>query len=87
MNFFAWLIFGIFVGFVAHILDSRSMWSGLFGALLFGVAGALTGGFLAMYIFEISFMKFNILGFMLAFGGALFSVLLQRTVLGRGERF
>lgn len=87
MNLFSWFIFGVFVGFVAHILDTRSAWGGLFGALLFGVAGALTGGFLAMYIFEISFMEFNLLGFILAFAGALFSVLLQKTVLGRGERF
>ncbi len=87
MNLFAWVIFGIFVGFVAHILDNRGAWGGISGAILFGIVGSLMGGLVATYIFETPFSNFDVVGFSIALAGALFFVLIQRTFFTRGEKF
>lgn len=51
MGLVGWILFGFIVGAIAHLIDPQPRRGGFLGAIVLGVLGALTGGFLATLIF------------------------------------
>ncbi len=80
MNVFAWIAFGAIAGLVAHYTDSLQAKGGLPAAILFGIIGALSGGFLANLLFGQILLPFDLSSFILAIGGALTLLFLHRTL-------
>lgn len=87
MSLFAWIIFGLTIGFIGHALDSRPAKGGIIGALVFGVAGAVFGGTLASVLFGTAPTSLNISTLLIAVSGALLLLMIQRTVFSKSERF
>lgn len=54
MNVALWIFFGILAGTVAYLSDTVATRGGFFGNITAGVLGALGGGILASYIFQIN---------------------------------
>lgn len=77
-NIALWLVFGFIVGITANIIDPRPAKGGWFGAMVFGILGALIGGFISTVFFNISITGLNLQSFAIALGGALLLVLMQR---------
>lgn len=82
MNILVWIIFGLIAGAAANILDPSPSKSGIVGAVVLGVAGALLGGFLANIIFGLSITGFNLTSFVIAILGSLLLLFLGRAVRG-----
>lgn len=80
MNIFAWIAFGAVAGLVAHYTDSLQAKGGLPAAILLGIVGSLSGGFLANLIFGKILLPFDLSSFILAIGGALTLLFLHRTL-------
>jgi len=70
MSLLAWLIFGLAVGIVANAIDPKPSYGGIIGAVVFGIAGALVGGFIASAFMGSGVGSFNILSVVVAFVGA-----------------
>lgn len=87
MALLAWVFLGIFLGTVGHLLDAREAKGGLIGAMLFGIAGSVTGGFLAAILFYPSKSGIDLLSMLVVFSGGIFLLLIQRTLFTLGERF
>lgn len=51
MGLVGWILFGFIAGAIAHLIDPQPRRGGFLGAIVLGVLGALTGGFLATLIF------------------------------------
>lgn len=83
MSFFSWIVFGLIVGFVAHLADSRDVPGGILSSLILGIVGAVVGGFLGNLIFGIGISGFNISSFLVAVAGALLVVTVQRSLMHR----
>lgn len=50
-NFLVWLLFGLVVGLIAHLLDPGDVRGGIFATLGFGILGSIAGGVLASLLF------------------------------------
>lgn len=82
MNILSWVLFGLLVGLVANILDPAESRGGLLSTIVFGIAGALVGGFLASILFGISVTGFDFTSFAVAVLGSLIVLYLGRAVRG-----
>jgi uncharacterized membrane protein YeaQ/YmgE (transglycosylase-associated protein family) len=80
LNLLTWMIFGLMVGIVAHLIDPGEVKGGIVGTAITGIFGSLVGGVLANLIFGMNVTGFNLYSFLIALGGALFLALLQRMV-------
>jgi uncharacterized membrane protein YeaQ/YmgE (transglycosylase-associated protein family) len=80
MNLLSWLIFGLIVGIVAHMVDPAPDGGGIVGTLILGVLGALVGGFLANLVFGVGISGFNFTSFIVAVLGSLLLLFIQRAV-------
>lgn len=76
----AWVLFGILAGAVAHWTDERPAKGGFWGAITFGIAGALIGGIAANYIFGGKLLSFDLLALIIVICGTLSVLLIHRTV-------
>lgn len=79
MSLLAWLIFGLLVGIVANAIDPKPSYGGIIGAVVFGTAGALVGGFIASFYMGSGIGGFNILSVVIAFIGALGLLMIIKT--------
>jgi uncharacterized membrane protein YeaQ/YmgE (transglycosylase-associated protein family) len=78
VNILSWIVFGLLVGIVAHLIDPGQVKGGIVGTAITGVLGSLVGGFLAQLLFGYNITGFNISSFLIAIGGALILAFLQR---------
>lgn len=86
MAVFGWITLGILFGGLAHFFDKQDAKGGLFGALLFGISGALLGGIVATWLFG-SASSIEFMHLLLALSGALMLLVLHRTLFSKQERF
>jgi len=70
MNIILWLVFGAIAGWLASIIMGRSSQMGAGANILFGVLGALVGGFLASLMGLGGVTGFNVWSMLIAIGGA-----------------
>jgi uncharacterized membrane protein YeaQ/YmgE (transglycosylase-associated protein family) len=62
MIIFSWIVFGLVVGLIANILDPKTHnIPGTLGAILMGILGAATGGFLSSIFFGVNLNQFNLI--------------------------
>lgn len=78
INILTWVIFGLLVGYVAHLLDPGDVKGGIFSTILTGIVGAMIGGFLANLIFGLNIAGFNLQSFLVALAGAFILAVLHR---------
>lgn len=79
MTILAWVIFGLIVGVITHLVDPSESWGGILGTIVLGVAGALVGGFLANITLGLGVTGFNFQSFAIAVLGALLVLFIQRS--------
>ena len=80
MSIISWMLFGLIVGIVANAIDPDPNKSGLLGAILLGIVGALVGGFLSNLLFGASINGFNLTSFLVAVGGSLVLLFTGRAI-------
>lgn len=80
MNILAWVIFGLIVGVIANMIDSRPQEGGLLGVVALGVVGSLVGGFVGNLIFGVGITGFDFGSFIVAIIGSLILLWLGRAV-------
>ncbi len=78
MSILSWILFGLVVGIVANILDTRKSSGGLIGAVVLGILGALVGGFLADLVFGVGLTGFNLPSLAIAILCSLLLLFIQR---------
>lgn len=78
MNLILWVIWGIVVGYIVHKVDPGEVKGGIAATILLGIVGALLGGFLAPFIFQVSVNDFSLEGFVAALVGAFILTLMHR---------
>ncbi len=83
MNFIIWITFGLVAGFIANAIDPNPNKGGVLGTIILGILGSLVGGFLGNLIFGISVTGFNLSSFILAIGGALILLALERALTSK----
>jgi uncharacterized membrane protein YeaQ/YmgE (transglycosylase-associated protein family) len=83
MTILAWIVFGLIVGIITHLIDPVKSQGGIFGTILLGIVGALVGGLLANVTLGLSVTGFNFQSFMIAVLGSLLVLFAQRS-FGRG---
>lgn len=79
MTLFAWVIFGLVVGVITHLIDPAESWGGILGTIVLGIIGAIVGGFLANLTLGLSISGFNFQSFIIAVLGALLVLFVQRS--------
>ncbi len=78
INMISWLILGLSVGYMTHLVDGREIRGGLIGSLLMGVLGAVLGGFLANLIFGVGIAGFDVPSLLFSIAGAVILTVFQR---------
>lgn len=84
-NIVFWLLFGLLVGVIAHLVDPADVRGGLIGTIITGIVGALIGGFVANTLFGLSITGFNLQSLLIAVAGALVLSFLERWIFRRGN--
>ncbi len=84
MGFFAWIIFGLFVGVVAQWLVPGGRSGGILMDVVVGVIGSVIGGWLYSLFGHTGISGFNIPSFACALIGAVILLWIARTVSGSG---
>lgn len=85
LNIISWLVFGLIIGFVVHLIDSRDVHGGVLGTLILGILGAMLGGYLARLFFSATFATFSLGGFIAAVVGGLILAILYRVIFHKSE--
>lgn len=79
MGLLLWIVFGGSVGWVSSlVLDKGDESADAFFAVLYGIVGAVVGGFIMSLINKTSLLLFNFQSFAAAFAGAAFVVLVEK---------
>ena len=81
LGIIGWIVIGIVAGWLAEKVMGRN--HGLITNLIVGVVGALIGGFIAQNLLGIPVGGFNIVTFLVAFGGAVLLLFLLGLVKRR----
>jgi uncharacterized membrane protein YeaQ/YmgE (transglycosylase-associated protein family) len=79
-NLVSWVIFGLVVGIITHLIDPADTESSIFGTTLLGILGAVVGGLLANLLFGVGISGFNLISFIIAIAGSMFLLFVQRAV-------
>jgi len=87
MGIIGFLVFGLFVGFLARLIVPGRQKLGLGMTLLLGVIGSLVGGVVATALDTGDFGELNIIGSIVAIVASVFLVIIgSRLGLGRDDR-
>ncbi len=87
MNLLLWVLLGVGLGLVGHLVDASPAKGGLIGSVLFGIAGALSGGVTALFLFGTGFSTVDIWTIIIALSGGLLVLLFHRTVFSQQQKF
>jgi uncharacterized membrane protein YeaQ/YmgE (transglycosylase-associated protein family) len=85
MSLLAWIVFGLAVGIVANAIDPKPSYGGIIGAVVFGTAGALVGGFLTSLFLGLEIGGFNFISVTIALAAAFGMLMLIRSVRRAGS--
>ncbi len=80
MNIILWLVFGALAGWLASIIMGKNSQMGAGANILFGVLGAIVGGFLASLLGLGTVTGFNVWSMLIAIGGACLCLLVVNMV-------
>lgn len=80
-TFLSWLLLGLIVGLVVHWIDPGGVRGGILGTIITGIIGAIIGGLLANLFLGIGITGVNLESVLIALGGALVLVILERILL------
>jgi uncharacterized membrane protein YeaQ/YmgE (transglycosylase-associated protein family) len=85
MGIIAWIVLGLAAGLVANLLVPGLRSQGVTVSCVFGVAGALGGGWVATRLFHVHTLQgfFNLSTWLTAIAGAAVLLLAYRLVSGR----
>jgi len=78
MSVIGWIVFGLIAGVIANAIDPRPSSGGIVGAIVLGIVGAMTGGFLANLLLGVDITGFNLASFVVAVAGALLLLFIGR---------
>jgi uncharacterized membrane protein YeaQ/YmgE (transglycosylase-associated protein family) len=82
MSILAWVIFGLIAGLIIHsLIPKESKQGGILMAVLFGILGSVTGGFISNLIFGQNIGNINTLSLSLAFFSTLLLLFVGREVI------
>lgn len=79
-----WAAAGLIVGFIVHKIDPGDVKGGVIGTMIFGILGAIIGGFAASMLFRTSIDIMSVQGFATAIAGGLILAMIYR-ILFRGH--
>lgn len=79
-NTFTWTVIGFIVAYIAHIFNMDGKRNGIVSTVIFSLAGAFFGGFLANIFLGKTILGFSMPGIILAFLGVLVLAILQRFI-------
>jgi uncharacterized membrane protein YeaQ/YmgE (transglycosylase-associated protein family) len=84
----SWIVWGLFVGFIARLLLPGRQAIGLLWTIVLGVAGSLIGGFFATEVINIADSdEFDFGSFLIAVGASvLLLAIWERATAGRSHR-
>jgi uncharacterized membrane protein YeaQ/YmgE (transglycosylase-associated protein family) len=85
MSILAWIILGLFAGFLASNLASGGG-KGVLVDMVLGVVGALVGGAVFHYFGHLGITGFNLWSLLVAVVGATLILVIQRLLSGRPRR-
>ncbi len=80
MNVLAWVTFGIIIGFIATIRDSKSTRAEKVDIVTVGIIGAIVGGFLGNILFGVTIKEFNISAFIVAIMGTIALLYISKSI-------
>jgi uncharacterized membrane protein YeaQ/YmgE (transglycosylase-associated protein family) len=88
MGIVSWILWGLFVGFIARLLLPGRQAIGLLWTMVLGIAGSLIGGFFATEIIDIADSdEFDFGSFLIAVGASvLLLAIWERATAGRTQR-
>jgi uncharacterized membrane protein YeaQ/YmgE (transglycosylase-associated protein family) len=86
MGLLSWIVVGLISGWLASVV-MKGHGSGLLGDIVFGVIGALVGGFLASTLLHVAdpVSGFNLMTIVVSFVGALIVIFVVRLLRGGGR--
>ena len=84
MGLLSWILVGLVAGWLADMVMKGSGRGVLFSIIL-GIVGALVGGFIATYLFNVGdpLTGFNLPSLLVAFLGAIVTIAIVRALPGR----
>ena len=87
MSIFAFLLLGLIAGAIAKAIMPGNDGNGWLSSLILGVIGAIVGGWLGSWLFDVDLQTFfDIQTWILAIGGALFVLVIWGAISGRSRR-
>jgi uncharacterized membrane protein YeaQ/YmgE (transglycosylase-associated protein family) len=85
MYLLAWILFGVSVGIVAHLIDTKPVRGGIMGAMVLGAVGAVIGGFVANILFGIQGVEFDLSSLIFAISASLLIVFIHRSAFTKSD--
>ena len=79
MTILTWLVLGLVVGWIAHMLTGEG--GGLLGDLFLGIIGALVGGWLGAMLVGVPVTGFNLTSIVISVLGAMIVVGIYRAIV------
>lgn len=87
MSIFAFLLLGLIAGAIAKAIMPGNDGNGWLSSLILGVIGAIVGGWLGSWLFDVDLQTFfDIQTWILAIGGALLVLVIWGAISGRSRR-
>ena len=87
MSIFAFLLLGLIAGAIAKAIRPGNDGNGWLSSLILGVIGAIVGGWLGSWLFDVDLQTFfDIQTWILAIGGALLVLVIWGAISGRSRR-
>lgn len=83
MAILSWVIVGALAGWIASMILKTNGQQGAVGNIIMGIIGALVGGFLAGWLFDIEIGGFNITTVLVSVVGALIFAFAMSAVTGK----
>jgi len=80
MGIISWIVMGLIVGSLAKFIMPGKDPGGIFVTILIGIAGAFVGGFIASFFGIGTTIAFDLMGIIIATGGAILLLWLYRVV-------
>lgn len=78
MDLLMYLVFGLIVGVVAHMVYPTEQFGGWIGTIILGILGAFVGGWLGSMLFNVGVSGFNLSSFVVAVLGAMLVIFISR---------
>ncbi len=82
MNFLLWILLGLIAGWLASVVMKTNSSQGALMDILFGIVGAVVGGFVANLFGAPGVTGFNLYSILVATLGAILLIWIGRMVLG-----